>query len=431
MNASRLVKLHSLEAALPDGWQEVSLSDLGAELRPGFASGRHNSEGRGLLHVRPMNISPLGEIDLKVSRYLDDVRHDVRLEAGDIVFNNTNSLQWVGKTAAWTAGPAGYSNHMTRVRLPGTLEPAFIAKQLHMLCLRGYFQTHARQHVNQASVSLSFLRDRVPLRMAPPATQARILKRLATLELRRQRVWAALRTVLAHQEPLRAAVLEHAFSEVDDSTALPLGDLTDGRIHYGIVQPGEEVPDGVPVVRSGDLRSKEQPQLTTLKRVDRGIEEKHSKTRLRGGELLLSVRGTVGPLALVSEQLAGANVTRGIAVIRPGQRIRSAYVAMYLTSPAGQAAILAKVRGVAQQSISLGDLSAIPVPVPPLDEQDAIAASLRTQLDRLDSAAGGIEAALVRVESMHRVLLERAFNGELVEAGDDTAAETAAEIIER
>ena len=232
-----------------------------------------------------------------------------------------------------------------------------------MLCLRGYFQTHARQHVNQASVSLSFLRDRVPLRMAPPATQARILKRLATLELRRQRVWAALRTVLAHQEPLRAAVLEHAFSEVDDSTALPLGDLTDGRIHYGIVQPGEEVPDGVPVVRSGDLRSKEQPQSHNTQARGSRHRGEAFQNALRGGSLC-TVRGTVGPLALVSEQLAGANVTRGIAVIRPGQRIRSAYVAMYLTSPAGQAAILAKVRGVAQQSNSLGDLSAIPVRPP-------------------------------------------------------------------
>ena len=90
-----------------------------------------------------------------------------------------------------------------------------------------------------------------------------------------------------------------------------------GGISYGIVQPGEHDPDGVPVVRVGDLAGGKLDGVAPVLRVTRSIEERFAKTRLTGGEVLVSVVGSVGTCALVPPSHAGWNVARAIAVLRP------------------------------------------------------------------------------------------------------------------
>ena len=46
---------------LPAGWERATLGELGIEAQPGFASGKHNSEGNGIAHLRPMNITRDGK----------------------------------------------------------------------------------------------------------------------------------------------------------------------------------------------------------------------------------------------------------------------------------------------------------------------------------------------------------------------------------
>src|SRR5690606_16448940 len=75
---------------LPAGWARATLEELAVEVQPGFASGKHNRDGDGIVHLRPMNITRSGAIDLSDARYVRD-DSDRRVEYGDVVFNNTNS----------------------------------------------------------------------------------------------------------------------------------------------------------------------------------------------------------------------------------------------------------------------------------------------------------------------------------------------------
>ncbi|MDA1052205.1 MAG: hypothetical protein O3C40_17240 [Planctomycetota bacterium] len=137
--------------SVPGGWELVSIEDFVDDIQTGFASGEHNSDGIGIPHLRPMNISPRGEIDLTDGRFVNgDSLH--RLRHGDVLFNNTNSPAWVGKTAMIEIDDElAFSNHMTRLRITTGVEPAFVAKQLHFLCSSGYFRHQRKKHVNQAS----------------------------------------------------------------------------------------------------------------------------------------------------------------------------------------------------------------------------------------------------------------------------------------
>jgi type I restriction enzyme S subunit len=199
-----------------------------ADVQPGFASGKHNSEGEGIPHLRPMNVSPRGTIDLSDVRFVagDDPR---RLKKGDILFNNTNSPAWVGKTALVdSAQELAFSNHMTRLRTADEVDSAFLAKQLHFLCTAGYFQHQCKKHVNQASISTSFLTESVPIVVPPVEQQQRIAAKIDELQTRSRTAREAMEAVPPLLEKFRQSVLAAAFR----------GDLTaDWRAHNPDVGP--------------------------------------------------------------------------------------------------------------------------------------------------------------------------------------------------
>jgi type I restriction enzyme, S subunit len=167
---------------LPVGWERVWLADIASNVSPGFASGKHSSDGKGVPHLRPMNVDREGQIDLAVVKSVAS-SEGVELVAGDVLFNNTNSPELVGKTALVSEREAGfaYSNHMTRLRLEPGVEPAFVARQLHFLWMSGYLKTRCTNHVNQASISSATLASAVPLLLAPTAEQHRIVETLESL----------------------------------------------------------------------------------------------------------------------------------------------------------------------------------------------------------------------------------------------------------
>jgi type I restriction enzyme S subunit len=145
---------------LPEGWTRVALENVLEDAQPGFACGTHNSMGRGVVHMRPMNVSREGNLDFSETKYVEDASSR-RLRRGDVLFNNTNSPALIGKTAfVDTDQELAFSNHMTRLRPDASrLLANFLASQLHALWLDGYFEKICSNHVNQASVSTKRLKS--------------------------------------------------------------------------------------------------------------------------------------------------------------------------------------------------------------------------------------------------------------------------------
>ena len=121
---------------LPEGWEATIVGDAILDIQPGFASGVHNQEGIGVPHLRPMNIDRDGRIDLSVLKFVP-ADNPLRITTGDVLFNNTNSPELIGKTTCIEReGEWAFSNHMTRLRLPRGLNPKFVAHQLHYLWIK-------------------------------------------------------------------------------------------------------------------------------------------------------------------------------------------------------------------------------------------------------------------------------------------------------
>jgi len=141
----------------------------------------------------------------------------------------------------------------------------------------------------------------------------------------------------------------------------PLRECTStGSISYGIVQPGTHVEDGVPIIRVNNINDGSLDLSNPLK-VDHKIDDKHRKTKLEGGEVLLSLVGTTGQCIVTGQELKGWNVARAIAVIKPAQGISAEWLSICLKSKDTQHFLDCRANTTVQKTLNLKDVREIPI----------------------------------------------------------------------
>jgi hypothetical protein len=87
---------------VPDGWESRTIESLSASISSGFACSRSHQVENGHVHLRTHNISTLGTLNFDLLVRIDPKMVDPQkasIRAGDILFNNTNSQELVGKTS--------------------------------------------------------------------------------------------------------------------------------------------------------------------------------------------------------------------------------------------------------------------------------------------------------------------------------------------
>ena len=148
----------------------------------------------------------------------------------------------------------------------------------------------------------------------------------------------------------------------------PLGSFVNPSraICYGIVQPGKPYDGGVPIVRVNNLKDGRVDSSDAL-RVDPEIEEKYERSRLEGGELLLTLVGSMGLSAIVPSELRGWNVARAVGVIPLKETVDRRWLHFVLRSQPSQDFIQTHANTTVQATFNLRDLARLPIPMPPDD----------------------------------------------------------------
>lgn len=164
---------------------------------------------------------------------------------------------------------------------------------------------------------------------------------------------------------------------------VPLEQLAQkNSVTYGVVQPGTQVKYGVPIVRVNNFKEG-RVELSELMRIEPEIEKKYSRTRLQGGEVLLTLVGSVGQVVVVSDALKGFNVARAVAVIHPQPEVDPHWLALCLRSPLSQHLLVSRANTTVQTTINLKDLRALPVPMAPELERAKIIELIGSLDDRI------------------------------------------------
>lgn len=174
----------------PQHWDVVRLGNLIRShqlmVQNGFPCGNHNQQGIGIPQLRPFNVDSNGRIVLEKLKHVETARDVTKylLRPGDIVFNNTNSEELVGKTAYWNRqGDFVLSNHMTIIRVLNaeTLDSFFLANFLHHKWYDGLPRDLCRKYINQAYVGLARLKT-ISVPLAPLSEQRQIAGALAAAD---------------------------------------------------------------------------------------------------------------------------------------------------------------------------------------------------------------------------------------------------------
>ena len=183
-----------------------------------------------------------------------------------------------------------------------------------------------------------------------------------------------------------------------------LGEVTspDCSLSYGIVQPGDDIEDGVPVVRPIDLTGL-FVYRKGLKKTTYEISDSYKRTILSGDEILFCVRGTTGVMSLASTELKGCNVTRGIVPISFKNNLTKIFVFYVLKSHNLQRKIADKTNGTALKQINVKDLRQLPIPLPSLQEQERIVGIL----DTFEASIKNLEAQLEQRQKQYEYYREK------------------------
>ena len=176
-------------------------------------------------------------------------------------------------------------------------------------------------------------------------------------------------------------------------------------LSYGIVVPGDNVEDGVPMIRPSDFKNNNLC-LDGVYRVAPEIEVKYERTRLTGDEILVQVIGQPGQIMLSDDRCKGMNVTRNLAVIRPDcNRINRIYLKTYMQTQEAQAFMLGEVKQSTLKQLPLGRLKELEIPVPPMERQKKFAAFA----EQTDKSKLAIQKSLDKLETLKKALMQKYF----------------------
>ncbi len=461
-----------VKAAVPEGWASLRLGDgLVYEVQPGFACGVHNQEGEGVPHLRPMNVSQGGRISLTDLKFVPKAivdREERWIRGGDVVFNNTNSPELVGKTAYYNCSqPRAFSNHMTRVRCRADLlDPQYCAMFLHQRWREGYFESVCNNHVSQASVSRVVLLE-TPILLPPLPEQKRIVAKVEDLLARVNAARERLARVPAILKRFRQSVLAAACSgrltadwRQDHPAACSADSLlrdllgarralcarpNDGHPEPAIPCPSEyeDLPDGWALasmdqlaglvtsgsrgwakyysdsgprfIRAQDINTDEL-RLDTVAHVKPPKGAEGARTRVRQGDLLITITGAnVTKSAAVRLEIGEAYVSQHVALVRPVTVDILDFLHLWTISPVhGRARLLADAYGAGKPGLNLDNIRQMPVAMPSLEEQEEISKRVRALLGLADTIERRLKFGAAREEMLTQAILTKAFRGELV-----------------
>ena len=434
-------------------WKRIRLGDIASVLN-GFAfKSAQFTKGDGMPLIRIRDVGS----DSTDTNYVGESEHRYIVEPGDLLIGMDGDFN----CARWR-GPRGLLNQrVCKVTLRSEqYHPRFLD-----VALPGYLKA-----INDAtsSVTVKHLSSRtiedIPLPFPPLLEQEEIVAELEKQFSRLDEAVANLKRVKANLKRYKAAVLKAAVegrlvpieselarregrdyetgegllsrlllarrtawegkgryveppSARGDSTGLPDGwtwacvqqlNPADRPCAYGVLQPGDDIADGVPFVRVGNIDDG-QVDVEGMKAISHGIASAYPRTQLRGGEVLITLVGAIGRTAVVPKGLAGANVARAVGVIPLLAEVNPYWVEIWFRNPGKIAEMDSKSHEVARKTLNLEDVRSAEVAIPPLAEQERIVAEVDRRLSIIREVQAEVDANLKRAQALRQAVLARAF----------------------
>ena len=430
----------------PVGWSTATVGELAWRIQYG-TSAKTGRNQQGIPVIRMGNIQ-----DGKI--VMDDVKTlpldhpefpGLLLDEGDVLFNRTNSPELVGKTAVFIGSkPTSFASYLIRISLKEGCLPKWLACYINSHHGREWVAAVVNQQVGQANVSGGKLRD-LEVPVPPVNEQRRIVAKLEALLAKVDTSRKRLERLPIILKRFRQAVLAAAcdgrltedwrrlhpdqVSEQEDPNAIEgpsqlpsTWNWASSSRLFEFVTSGSRgwaqyYSDSGPIfIRVGNLNHDSIVlDLTSIQHVSPPKGSEGMRTRIRVGDILVSITADVGMIALVQQDVGEAYINQHVALARPSGNIDSIFLAWFLASGSGGQRQFGDLqRGATKVGLGLDDIRAIWVAKPPRDEQKEIVRRISSLFSLADQIEARYTKAKAQVDRLSQSILAKAFRGELV-----------------
>ena len=414
---------------LPEGWRLSTLGDLIANLPNAMTDGPFGSNLKSAHYrqsgARVIRLQNIGEGVFKPADAFIDMSHFETLRRhevveGDLLVASLGEQLPRACLVPGGLGPTIVKADCIRVRLSPLVDPQWILYSLQRPDAKKWAadQIHGvgRQRLGMKAIKA------IPVPLPPLDEQRRIV---AILEDHLSRLDAGCRSTSAAFEKssaLQGALLSTAFSvrQLEARSGGPVATVSIGDVAN--VLGGKRLPKGTPwaqqptahrYIRATDIKNGvvREDELVFVPDV---VWPKIARYTVGEGDVVITIAGTIGSLAVVPPSLAGANLTENAAKIVTDQtRLLSEYLMLYLMSPVGAAQVQSRARATTQAKLALYRIEEIQLPLPVVEVQRETVAELvavRHELSRLSTQKDPIAR---KAAGLRRSLLKSAFSGQL------------------
>lgn len=198
-----------------------------------------------------------------------------------------------------------------------------------------------------------------------------------------------------------------------EQSACPVDRIKDhvSKIGSGVTPSGGAaayLDAGVPLLRSQNVHF-DGLRLDDVAYIADETHDQMSSSKLRARDVLLNITGaSIGRCAYVPDGFGEGNVNQHVCIIRPTAKLDHKFLTYCLSAPWGQDQIFSSFTGASRQGLGQRDLGAIQVPLPPLPEQQCIAAYLDASCAAIDAAVAAKRRQLETLDVVRGSIIETA-----------------------
>ncbi len=147
------------------------------------------------------------------------------------------------------------------------------------------------------------------------------------------------------------------------------------------------------------IREMKDGKIVPSEKTDRMNDEArklcNNRSNLEVGDVLFSGTGTIGETAVIEKEPSNWNIKEGVYAIKPNQTmIQSLYLRYILMTDFIKKEYMKKAAGGTVQSVPMGELKKIKIPVPSLQEQSRITGVLKQLDDLCNDLTSGLPAEI-------------------------------------
>jgi type I restriction enzyme S subunit len=176
----------------------------------------------------------------------------------------------------------------------------------------------------------------------------------------------------------------------------------------------ERIQDaGALFIQSGDLSEDMRLNSETAKRVPVAHDAEAYRTQLSNGDIVVCITGAkTGNVAICDGLNEEAFINQHLSLIRPKPLIHGRFLAFVLKGDAGRYHLEVSQYGL-KQGLSLEDVAATPLALPPINEQEAILEHLASAMRRSDTFITEATQAIALLRERRAALISAAVTGKI------------------